>query len=233
VGTLKRNSLKDKAKGRFMKGKFIVFEGIDGSGKTTQLKLLGEKLAALGCPVLCTREPGGTRVGEKVRELLLNPQYGELVPRAEALLYAAARAQHVEQVILPALEQGKVVLCDRYIDSSLAYQGFGRGLELQLLEQINRMAAAGLVPDRVLLLDFCCDCGVDRISRSGRGADRIEREKQEFHRRVRRGYLALAARDSQLYRIIDANRSIEEVQRDLVKALEGVLDAFPEGNNRS
>ena len=135
------------------------------------------------------------------------------------------------KVILPALEQG-VVLCDRYIGQS-GLSGIREGPGLQLLEQINRMAAAGLVPDRVLLLDFCCDCGVDRISRSGRGADRIEREKQEFHRRVRRGYLALAARDSQLYRVIDANRSIEEVQRDLVKALEGVLDAFPAGNNRS
>ncbi|HPZ44210.1 MAG TPA: dTMP kinase [Bacillota bacterium] len=216
-----------------MKGKFIVFEGIDGSGKTTQLKLLGEKLAALGYPVLYTREPGGTRVGELVRDLLLNPQYGELVPRAEALLYAAARAQHVEEIILPALEQGKVVLCDRYIDSSLAYQGFGRGLDLSQLEQINQAATAGLVPDRVLLLDFCPDRGVDRLSRSGRGPDRIEREDQEFHRRVRRGYLTLVARDPQRYRVIDANRSIEEVQRDLFKALEGVLDAFPAGNNRS
>ena len=216
-----------------MKGKFIVFEGIDGSGKTTQLKLLGEKLAALGYPVLYTREPGGTRVGELVRDLLLNPQYGELVPRAEALLYAAARAQHVEEIILPALEQGKVVLCDRYIDSSLAYQGFGRGLDLSQLEQINQAATAGLVPDRVLLLDFCPDRGVDRLSRSGRGPDRIEREDQEFHRRVRRGYLTLVALDPQRYRVIDANRSIEEVQRDLFKALEGVLDAFPAGNNRS
>jgi len=216
-----------------MKGKFIVFEGIDGSGKTTQLKLLGEKLAAPVFPVLYTREPGGTRVGELVRDLLLNPQYGELVPRAEALLYAAARAQHVEEIILPALEQGKVVLCDRYIDSSLAYQGFGRGLDLSQLEQINQAATAGLVPDRVLLLDFCPDRGVDRLSRSGRGPDRIEREDQEFHRRVRRGYLTLVARDPQRYRVIDANRSIEEVQRDLFKALEGVLDAFPAGNNRS
>ena len=215
-----------------MKGKFIVFEGIDGSGKTTQLKLLGEKLAARGYPLLYTREPGGTRVGELVRELLLNPQYVELVPRAEALLYAAARAQHVEQVILPALARGKVVLCDRYIDSSLAYQGFGRGLDVPLLEQINRLAAAGLVPDRVLLLDFCCDGGVDRISRSGRGADRIERENQEFHQRVRRGYLALAARDPRRYRVIDANRPIEAVQEDLLKAMEGVLDAIPGGNNR-
>lgn len=215
-----------------MKGKFIVFEGIDGSGKTTQLKLLGEKLTALGCPVLYTREPGGTRVGELVRELLLNPQYGELVPRAEALLYAAARAQHVEQIILPALKKGTVVLCDRFLDSSLAYQGFGRGLDLSMLEQVNRVATAGLVPDQVLLLDFCCDYGVDRISRSGRSADRIEREDREFHRRVRAGYLALAARDPRRYRVIDANRSIARVHRDLIKAVEGVLDALSTGNNR-
>ncbi len=112
-----------------MKGKFIVFEGIDGSGKTTQLNLLAEDLRRRGFTVLDTREPGGTRVGEAIREILLNPAYSELAPRAEALLYAAARAQHVVQVILPALNKGEIVLCDRFIDSSLTYQGFGRVLE--------------------------------------------------------------------------------------------------------
>lgn len=216
-----------------MKGKFFVFEGIDGSGKTTQLKLLGESLAARGYPVLYTREPGGTRVGELIRELLLNPQYSELFPRTEALLYAAARAQHVAQVILPALEQGQLVLCDRFLDSSLAYQGFGRGMEVRLLEQINEPAIAGLVPDLVLLLDFCCETGMDRINRSGRGVDRIEREAQEFHRKVRSGYLALAGRDPSRYRVVDAHRPVDLVHRDILKAVEEVLDALPSRDSRA
>jgi len=216
-----------------MKGKFFVFEGIDGSGKTTQLKLLGESLAARGYPVLYTREPGGTRVGELIRELLLNPQYSELFPRAEALLYAAARAQHVAQVILPALEEGQLVLCDRFLDSSLAYQGFGRGMEVRLLEQINEPATAGLVPDLVLLLDFCSETGMDRINRSGRGVDRIEREAQEFHRKVRSGYLALAGRDPSRYRVVDAHRPVDLVHRDILKAVEEVLDALPSRDSRA
>lgn len=215
-----------------MKGKFIVFEGIDGSGKTTQLNLLGEELTGRGCPVLLTREPGGTRVGESIREILLNPQYGELVPVAEALLYAAARAQHVAQVILPALREGKVVLCDRFIDSSLAYQGFGRGMELCLLEQINEAAVVGLVPDLVVVLDFSCDTGLDRLSRSGRRADRIEREAREFHRKVRSGYLALADRAPHRYRVIDAHRPVRQVHREILRAVEEILDALSTGNSR-
>lgn len=216
-----------------MKGKFIVFEGIDGSGKTTQLDLLAEELAGRGCRVLCTREPGGTRVGEAIREILLNPQYGEMEPVAEALLYAAARAQHVAQVILPALAAGKVVLCDRFVDSSLAYQGFGRGMEVRLLEQINEAATAGLAPDLVFVLDFSCSTGMDRISRSGREVDRIEQEAREFHRKVRSGYLALAARDPRRYRVIDAGRPVDLVHRDVLRAVEEVLDAFLKGNSGS
>jgi dTMP kinase len=215
-----------------MKGKFFVFEGIDGSGKTTQMDLLGKHLAGRGYPVLYTREPGGTRVGELIREILLNPQYSEMDPRAEALLYAAARAQHVAQVILPALEEGKIVLCDRFVDSSLAYQGFGRGMDILLLEQINEPATAGLVPDLVLLLDFCWESGMDRISRSGRGADRIEQETREFHQRVRGGYLTLAARQPRRYRVIDAHRAESLVHRDILEAVEEVLNALPAGNSR-
>jgi dTMP kinase len=206
-----------------MKGRFIVFEGIDGSGKTTQLKLLGDKLSNRGYPVLYTREPGGTRIGEAVRALLLDPQHGELVPVAEALLYAAARAQHVAQVILPALRQGKIVLCDRFLDSSLAYQGYGRGLDVAQLEKLNEVATAGLKPDLVILLDFLCDTGMERIAGSGRRADRIEQEDRAFHRKVRAGYLKLAGRDPDRYRIIDANRTIAQVHDDITGVVEELL----------
>lgn len=206
-----------------MKGKFLVFEGIDGSGKTTQLKILGDILSSRGYPVLYTREPGGTRIGEAVREMLLDPRHSELVPVAEALLYAAARAQHVAQVILPALQEGKIVLCDRFLDSSLAYQGFGRGLDVGHLERLNEAATAGLKPDLVLLLDFLCDTGMERIAGAGRGVDRIEQEDRVFHRRVRAGYLTLARRDPDRYRVIDANRTVEQVHNDIVKAVGEIL----------
>jgi dTMP kinase len=216
-----------------MKGKFIVLEGIDGSGKTTQLKLLGDKLKDRGLPVLHTREPGGTRIGDKIREILLNPEYKELVPRAEAFLYAAARAQHVAQVILPALAKGTIVLCDRFLDSSLAYQGFGRGIEVSLLERINEPATDGLVPDLTIILDFCTEDGMDRINQSGRRIDRIEREAGAFHQRVRMGYLALAGRSPGRYRVINANRPVEQVHRDIMTAAEGVIDEIPEGDSRA
>lgn len=216
-----------------MKGKFIVLEGIDGSGKTTQLKLLGDKLKDRGLPVLHTREPGGTRIGDKIREILLNPEYKELVPRAEAFLYAAARAQHVAQVIQPALSNGTIVLCDRFLDSSLAYQGFGRGIEVSLLERINEPATDGLVPDLTIILDFCTEDGMDRINQSGRRIDRIEREAGAFHQRVRMGYLALAGRSPGRYRVINANRPVEQVHRDIMTAAEGVIDEIPEGDSRT
>jgi dTMP kinase len=216
-----------------MKGKFIVLEGIDGSGKTTQLKLLGDKLKDRGLPVLHTREPGGTRIGDKIREILLNPEYQELVPRAEAFLYAAARAQHVAQVILPALAKGTIVLCDRFLDSSLAYQGFGRGIEVSLLERINEPATDGLVPDLTIVLDFCTEDGMDRINQSGRRIDRIEREAGAFHQRVRMGYLALAERSPGRYRVINANRPVEQVHRDIMMVAEGVIDEIPEGDSRA
>ena len=216
-----------------MKGKFIVFEGIDGSGKTTQMSLLAEDLRSRGYLVLETREPGGTRVGESIREILLNPEYGELVPRAEALLYAAARAQHVAQVILPALTEGKIVLCDRFLDSSLAYQGFGRGIEVGLLERINEPATDGLVPDLTIILDFSIESGMDRINQSGRDVDRIEREAGEFHRKVRSGYLELAARDPCRYRVIDANRPAGRVHADVLESVGEILIALPEGDSRT
>ncbi|MFA4884873.1 MAG: dTMP kinase [Desulfotomaculaceae bacterium] len=216
-----------------MKGKFIVFEGIDGSGKTTQLNLLAEDLRSRGFTVLDTREPGGTRVGESIREILLNPAYGELVPKAEALLYAAARAQHVAQVILPALNKGAIVLCDRFLDSSLAYQGFGRGIGVNLLKRINEPATDGLVPDLTIILDSGIENGMDRISQSGRDVDRIEREARTFHRKVRSGYLELAAREPCRYRVINANRPVGQVYADVLISVEENLNAFPKKDSRT
>lgn len=216
-----------------MKGKFIVFEGIDGSGKTTQINLLAEDLRSRGFTVLDTREPGGTRVGESIREILLNPAYGELDPRAEALLYAAARAQHVAQVILPALNKGKIVLCDRFLDSSLAYQGFGRGIGVNLLRRINEPATDGLVPDLTIILDSGIENGMDRISQSGRDVDRIEREARTFHRKVRSGYLELAAREPCRYKVINANRPVGQVYADVLIAVGEILNAFPERDSRT
>lgn len=216
-----------------MKGKFIVFEGIDGSGKTTQLNLLAEDLRSRGFTVLDTREPGGTRVGESIREILLNPAYGELVPRAEALLYAAARAQHVAQVILPALNKGEIVLCDRFLDSSLAYQGCGRGIGVNLLKRINEPATDGLVPDLTIILDAGIENGMDRISQSGRDVDRIEREARTFHRKVRSGYLELAALEPDRYRVINANRPVGQVHADVLTAVEGILNALSKGDSRT
>jgi dTMP kinase len=206
-----------------MKGRFIVFEGIDGSGKTTQLKLLGERLEQRGYRFLYTREPGGTPIGEAVRKILLDPQHNELNPVAEALLYAAARAQHVAQVIKPALLDGQIVLCDRFVDSSLAYQGFARGLSIELLERINEPATAGLRPDLVLLLDFVSAAGLERIAGAGRAADRIEQEDLAFHHKVRDGYFTLAGRDPRRYRVIDANGTIEQIHRDIIGLVEEVL----------
>lgn len=215
-----------------MKGIFITFEGIDGSGKTTQLNLLGEHLSGLNYPVLITREPGGTEVGDRIRHLLLSPETGELVPWAEALLYAAARAQHVARVIKPALAEGYIVLCDRFLDSSLAYQSYGRGLDFQVLQQVNQPAVAGISPDLTLLLDFGVEAGKERISLSGRGADRIEAEEQGFYHKVRSGYLSLAAGEPSRFRIIKADRQALDIQMDIRKAVEEVLHGFPGGNSR-
>jgi dTMP kinase len=170
-------------------------------------------------------------VGETIREILLNPAYSELVPRAEAFLYAAARAQHVAQVIMPALAEGAVVLCDRFLDSSLAYQGFGRGIDIGLLERINEPATGGLVPDLTIVLNFCAEDGMDRINKSGRGIDRIEREQREFHVKVGAGYLALARRDPGRYSVIDANRPAGQVHMDVMAAAEGVLNEIIAGNS--
>jgi dTMP kinase len=199
-----------------MPGLFITFEGPDGAGKTTQLKLLAQRLTAMGYQVLCTREPGGTRISDKIREVLLDPENQEMDARTEALLYAAARAQHVTEVIQPALSAGKVVLCDRFVDSSLAYQGWGRGLDKETIGAISRFATDNHFPTITLLLDVCPTTGTKRVvTRNGDRLDRIEQEENSFRDRVYKGFRELATLHPSRIVCIDASGTIEEVREQI------------------
>ena len=197
------------------RGRLIAFEGVEGAGKSTQLELLRQTLEKAGHRVVTTREPGGTPVGEQVRSILLD-RASTLHPRAEALLFAAARAELVEQVIGPALGRGEVVLCDRYLDSSLAYQGVARGLGLGAVAAVNRFATAGLVPDLVVLLRLDPAEGLAR----GRGSpDRIEGQDLEFHQKVAQGFLDLAAADPDRFVVIDAAQPPDRVAAEVRAAV--------------
>lgn len=193
------------------RGRLIAFEGVEGAGKSTQLELLRQALEKAGHRVVTTREPGGTPVGEQVRSILLD-RASTLHPRAEALLFAAARAQLVEQVIRPALARGEVVLCDRYLHSSLAYQGAARGLGQEPIAEINRFATAGLLPDLVVLLQLDPATGLER----GRGSrDRIEGQDLEFHQKVAQGFLDLAAADPERFVVVDAAQPPDRVAAEV------------------
>lgn len=193
---------------------FVSFEGLDGSGKSTQAELLRARLEAEGETVLATREPGGTELGEQIRDLVLHG--GHVEPWAEALLYAAARAQHVEQVIRPALERGESVICDRYVDSSVAYQGVGRGLGLERVLEINLAAVGGVMPDRTFLLLLDASSVSDRV---GSEHDRLEREDEEFHRRVDAGYRELAERFPNRIVVLDGTLPPEKIAEEVHGAL--------------
>jgi dTMP kinase len=195
-------------------GLFVTFEGGDGAGKSTQIRLLRSALERSGRTVVVTREPGGTRLGEEIRELLLRRAAEEPTSRTEALLYAAARAQHVEEVILPALRRGSVVICDRFVDSSVAYQGAGRGLGEESIDELNRWATGVLRPDLIVLLDVDPGAGLDRAARDG-DADRIETAGLDFHRRTRAAFLGRADADPDRYLVLDARRPIEELHAEI------------------
>lgn len=206
-----------------MRGKFIVFEGVEGCGKTTQLQMVQGWLAELlnVWPVVVTRQPGGTELGVQLRRLLLNPGPGVVIQnRAELLLYAADRAQHVEGFIEPNLAAGAIVLCDRYTDSTVAYQGYGRGLNVETIEVLNRLATNGLESDLTVWLDVDVAVGLARTKKRG-VADRIEQADLEFHRRVERGYTELARIDSQRIVRVDAGGSVDEVFEEVKKVLSG------------
>jgi len=202
------------------RGRLIAFEGVEGAGKSTQLELLRQALEKAGHQVVSTREPGGTTAGERVRSMLLDRD-STLHPRAEALLFAAARAQLVEQVIRPALQRGETVLCDRYLHSSLAYQGVARGLGVEPIAAINAFATGGLMPDLVVLLLVDPAEGLAR----GRGErDRIEDQDLEFHQRVERGFLELAAADPDCFAVVDAARPAEQVAAEVRAAVLAIMD---------
>jgi len=193
-------------------GRLITFEGIEGSGKTTQIEALSRMLVKLGVPVVSTREPGGTPLGEAVRRLVLDTTFSEMSARAELLLYLASRAEHVDHVILPALESGTVVLCDRFSEATLAYQAYGRGLDLDQVASLVSFAARDLRPDLVVLLDLPIEEGLRRIG--GRlSMNRVDRETAAFHQRVRDGYRSLATRDPERIVVFDACQSPDDIHR--------------------
>jgi dTMP kinase len=197
-------------------GCFIAFEGGEGAGKSTQARLLGEWLSGQGYDVLQTHEPGDTAIGQQVRQIVLDPATGEMSHRTEALLYAADKAEHVDAVVLPALERGAVVITDRYVDSALAYQGAGRGLDSQL-EQVMRWATADLWPHVTVLLDVPPSQGMARFEER----DRIEAEGVEFHEKVRQMFLTLA--ESEHYLVVDARAPIEDIAHEIQQAVEPFL----------
>lgn len=210
-------------------GKFVTFEGGEGSGKTTQIGLAVEWLKGRGIPVLATAEPGGTPLGRKIREILLNRGPSAISAETELLLFAAARAQHVRETILPALEKGQWVLCDRFADATLAYQGFGRGIDMAFIRALNAFSSLSVKPDLTLLIDLDVKTGLDRAGRRTAGVrpeeaeDRFEQEDRAFHDRIREGYQSLAAEEPQRFRIIDGAATIEAIHSQICGCLEEFL----------
>ena len=203
---------------------FITFEGIEGCGKTTQIKRLAKRMDRYGIPLITTLEPGGTRIGRDIRTILLDSRNKDLSPLAELILYAADRAQHIEEVIKPALDQEKWVLCDRFFDATVAYQGSARGLDMGLITMLNETVTQGIRPDMTFLLDCPVEVGLDRALKrnqepSQKGQDRFERERLDFHREVRKGYLSLA-RNNKRFIIINATLAEVEVEEEIFRNIE-------------
>jgi dTMP kinase len=202
---------------------FITFEGIEGCGKTTQIGLLTSFFERNQRPFLLTREPGGTEVGEKIRQILLSSENAGIEPMAELFLYAAARVQHIRRIILPALQTGKIVLCDRFADATFAYQGYGRGLNGAWIEKIHFSTMDNITPDMTFLLDLPVEEGlqraVKRMEKQAIKEDRFEKEALDFHRRVREGYLVLAKREPQRIIILDGMKDEQTLHREIISLL--------------
>jgi dTMP kinase len=200
---------------------FITFEGGEGSGKSTAIKHVVETLTKEGYQIVLTREPGGTPISEEIRNVILDKKNTAMDPKTEALLYAASRRQHIVEKILPALKEGKLVLCDRYLDSSLAYQGGARGLGIQEVYQMNQFATEGLEPDLTILFDIEPEIGLKRIAaNSGREVNRLDVEKLSFHHKVLDAFHLLAKQNPNRYYVIDASKSPEEVAQEALAAIE-------------
>jgi dTMP kinase len=206
-------------------GLFRTFEGIDGCGKSTQLRAAADFLAERHIDYVVTREPGGTPLAEKIRELILAPEHDEMVDSCEILLYLAARAQHVETRIRPALEQGRVILCDRFAEATVAYQGFGRGLDSHQLERLNAFATGGLVPTATFLFDVSVETAHGRMQAMGKEPDRLEQNSLSFHGRVRDGYLRLASRHADRIIVLDGERGPQALAGQVRERLQALLTA--------
>ncbi|MBQ8669192.1 dTMP kinase [bacterium] len=202
------------------KGLFITFEGADGCGKTTQLKLLKTYLENIGYEVVLTREPGGKGLGEKVREILLNYD-GEVSNRCESFLFLADRAQNIDVIVNPAITEGKIVLCDRHTDSSVAYQGYGRGLDINQINTLNNLATNNQKPDLTLVFDVDIETSMQRV---GNEKDRMESAGKDFFNRVRNGYLELAKQEPERIKVINSTKSIEEVHKDVINIINSKLN---------
>ena len=205
-----------------MEGRFITIEGTDGGGKSTQIEKLVEYLKSIGREVVVTREPGGTNISEKLREILLDAKNSEMTDITEALLYAASRAQHVEEKILPAVKEGKIVICDRFLDSSIVYQGYARGLDIEMIKTINSFALSKIKPDITLFFDIRPEIGILR-KKNMHDLDRMEQEKIDFHNKVYNGYKALLNENPERIKRIDAEKTIDEVYRQVIDAVNTIL----------
>ncbi|KQC08051.1 MAG: thymidylate kinase [Candidatus Cloacimonas sp. SDB] len=208
-----------------MKGMFITFEGTEGCGKTTQAELLADYFRQKGQEVLLTREPGGPKIAESIRMILLNKDNIEMLPETELLLYMASRSQHTGEWIIPALKAGKIVISDRYYDSTIAYQGAARKIDRNIIDTIRKYATFGLVPDLTFIIDLPATKGLSRIKREN--ADRLEQESLEFHTNVRKSFLEIAEEESR-FRIINGNKSIEEIHKDVLKIIKEIQEGRDE-----
>ena len=206
-------------KGVNMKNRFITIEGCEGSGKTSIIKLICEEFEKKGIPYLSTREPGGSKISEQIRNVILNVDNTKMDYMTEALLYAASRRQHLEEIVKPALNNDKVVICDRYLDSSLAYQGYARGLGIEEVYNINMYATSGFLPDLTIYIDIPVEVGLERIKDNNRDVNRLDLEKVAFHNKVREGYLEIAKMYPERIKVVDGNATLEEVFKRVKKVL--------------